>query len=243
VRVAWGLLGAALLVSLVGVSPPSALARLFFVAVLLGAVVAGAGLVGSRTQLVTAAVLLVLVVLGRAIDRPVTEPPSSQWTRPLVGPEQLIQHEIAVPAGTPSWEAVWRRASGAFVYVCARSPLEAADGVELQANGVSLGTITEALAAGPRPGPTFVGFYRVPVERAVLERETPARFVLRRQTGATSGPVPVCGTFAIRPTAGQGASRYFDGASWWLPGVTQRGRFTIELRLEDAQGRPFWVAY
>jgi hypothetical protein len=240
---AWVSLAAAVAISLAGVSPPAFWARLFFAAVFLVGAVAAAGLVGPRTQLATGAVILALAVCQRAIDRPVTEPPSPQWTRALERPGQLVQHEIALPVGSPSWESAWRRAAGAFVYVCARSPLDEADGLELLANDVSLGPITEARAVGPRPGPTFVGFYRLSVERALLERRQPARFVLQRQSGAAPRPIPICGTFTYRPTAGLDSSRFFDGAAWWHPGPTQQGRFEVELRLEDARGTPIWVAY
>ena len=109
---------------------------------------------------------------------------------------------MRLPVGGAGWDEAWVRARGAFVFVCARSPLSAADGLALEVNGEPLGPITESLASGPRPGPTFVGFYRVPVERAVLERQQPAVFVVRRLPGAAPRPVDLCGTFTLRPTAG-----------------------------------------
>ena len=240
---AWTLLALAVVVSLAGASPATLWARLFFGVVLLAGVVALAGLAGAWPQVIAAAALLLLVVAQRAVQRPVTEPPSPQWTRSLQGPEQTVQQTVALPLGAPEWERLWQRAAGAFVYVCARSPLDAADGLELVANDVSLGTITEAQAIGPRPGPTFVGFYRIPVARDLLERQSPARFSLRRLPGATSRAIPICGTFSYRPSAGPESSRYFDGAGWWLPGPAQGGRFTVEVRVEDATGRPIWVTY
>ena len=240
---AWGLAGLALVVSTAGASPATLWARLFFGVVLLAGAVALAGLAGARAELLAAAVLLLLVLVQRGVERPVPEPPSPQWTRPLQGPEQAVQQAIAVPLGTAEWERVWQRAGGAFVYVCARGPLEEADGLELVANGTSLGTVTEAQAVGPRPGPTFVGFYRVPIARDLLERTRPLTLVLRRRPGATARPVPICGTFSYRPSAGPEGSRYFDGTSWWMPGIVQGGRFTVELRVEDAAGKPIWIAY
>jgi hypothetical protein len=240
---AWGLAGLALVVSTVGASPATLWARLFYGVVLLAGAVALAGLAGAWPRLIAAAVLLLLVVLQRAVERPVPEPPSPQWTRSLQGPEQAVQQIIAVPLGTAGWERVWQRAAGAFVYVCARSPLDEADGLELLANETSLGTVTEAQAVGPRPGPTFVGFYRLPIARDLLERSRPLTLLLRRRPGASARPVPICGTFSYRPSAGPEGSRYFDGASWWVPGLVQGGRFVVELRVEDAAGRPIWVAY
>jgi hypothetical protein len=240
---AWTLVAVAVAVSLAGATPATLWARLFFGVVLLAGAVALAGLAGAGPQVFTAAALLILVVVQRGVQRPVAEPPSPQWTRSLQGPEQAVEQSIALPLGTPGWERVWQRAAGAFVYVCARSPLDTADGLELTANGVSLGTITEAQAIGPRPGPTFVGFYRVPIARDLLERRSPARFDLKRLPGASSRAIPICGTFSYRPSAGPEASRYFDGTSWWLPGPAQGGRFTVEVRVEDATGRPIWVTY
>jgi hypothetical protein len=241
--VAWGVLALAVVVSLAGASPPTLWARLFFGAVFLTGAVALAALAGARAQALTAVAILLLVLVQRVVERPVLEPPSPQWTRPLAQPGHLVRHEMRLPVGSAAWEDAWGRARGAYVFVCARSPLSDADGLGLEVNGVSLGPITERLASGPRPGPTFVGFYRIPVERAVLERQQPAVFVVQRLQGAASRPVDLCGTFTLRPTAGLDGSRLFDGVSWWHPGPAQGGRFVVELRLEDAGGTPFKIWY
>jgi hypothetical protein len=232
-------LGLAIAVSLVGVVPPAFWARLFFTAVLLVGGVLAAGLAGPRARLAAALVALTLVTMQRAGNRPVAVPPSSQWSRPLAGPDQLVRQEIVLPTGRSGWDAVGQRASQVAVYTCARGPLEEADGLELVLNGSPLGTITEAHATGPRPGPTFVGFYRLPVPftLAELQRRERVELVLRRLPQATSRPIPICGTFSYRPTAGPDSSRYFDGTSWWSPGLTQQGRFVVELRVEDSRQR------
>jgi hypothetical protein len=207
------------------------------------AIVAGAGLVNRRAQVGVAAALLVLAGAERMIDRPVTEPPSSQWTVELRGPEQVLRHAILLPLGSGQWQSWWGRASGAAVYVCARGPLTAADGLQLWLGGERLATITQEAAIGPRPQPTSVGFYRLPVERAQLERDAHAVFELRRAAGATPRPVEVCGTFAYRPTAGLEASAFFDGQSWTGPGTEKRGRYIIELRIESEPGRAMAALY
>jgi len=230
-------------VSLAGVPAATAVARLFFLVVLVPGLIAGAGLLGRRAQIGVAAALLVLAVMQRAIDRPVAQPPSSQWTSELRGPDQVIRHTIILPLGTREWQSWWRRASGAAVYVCARGPLRAEDGLQLWLNGTRLATIAQEQAIGPRPQPTSVGFYRLPVERGDLERNARAVFELRRPPDATVRPVEVCGTFSYRPTAGLEASAFFDGRFWSSPGTERRGRFIVELRIEKDPGRPLAALY
>jgi len=242
-RIAWGVLALAVAASVAGASPPTLWARLFFGVLFLSGAVALAALAGAKAQVLTAVAILLLVLVQRTVERPVLEPPSPQWTRPLLQPGHLVRHEMRLPVGSSGWDEAWGRARGAYVFVCARSPLSAADGLALEVNGESLGPITESLASGPRPGPTFVGFYRVPVQRAVLERQRPAVFVVQRLPGATPRPVDLCGTFTLRPTAGLDSSRLFDGVAWWHPGPAQGGRFVVELRLEDSSGTPFKIWY
>ncbi|HEX2037224.1 MAG TPA: hypothetical protein VHS99_23855 [Chloroflexota bacterium] len=242
VVVSWGLMALAMVAGLVGVPDPTRWAWLFFAAVFFAGGLAVAGLAGRSVQLGLAVVVLLLVVVQRGLARPVAEPPSSQWTQALQGPEQEIRHTISVPVGAVS---LLRQREGvmAAVYVCARSPLAEQDGLELYAGETLVGLISEAQASGPRPEPTRVGFYRMPVERALVERAGELTFRLRRRPGAAPRAVDVCGTFTYRPSAGLESSRFFDGVSWWSPGETQQGRFTIELRLEDERRRVLQVIY
>ena len=244
----WAVLGAIAVASAAGAPAATALARLFFVGAIVAGLIAAAGLAGPRTQFAVALGLLALVLVQRVADRPVPEPPSSQWTAPLRTPAEAIRHTIALPADA-QWERLWQRAAGAAVYVCARGLLTEDDGLQLDVNDEPLGTLTHAHTVGPRPQPTSVGFYRVPVGRDVLERRRPATFTLRRAAGAPAAPDPagspveICGTFTYRPTAGRDASAYFDGARWTSPGTTQQGRFLIELRFEDRAGRILEALY
>lgn len=234
--------------SVIGAPAHAAWARLFFVIVLLGGLIATARLVGPGAQVALALALVVLVVAQRAIARPVAVPPSSQWTAPLAGPDQMVRHVVNLPVDRPEWSALWQRAAGAAVYVCARGPLAEEDELRLYVNDEFLVTITQALAFGPRPQPTSIGFYRVPLSRSLLERQNPATFLLRRgpspsgspspaaaSAGAIHSPIEICGTFSYRPTAGLESSAFFDGVAWSSPGTTQRGRYLIELRLEDRE--------
>ncbi|MBI3973777.1 MAG: hypothetical protein HY332_21075 [Chloroflexi bacterium] len=239
----WALFALAIAVGLAGAPAPTAWARLFFVLVIGSAIVAAARLIGLTAQLLIALSLVALVAGQRAIDRPFTDPPSSQWTAPLRAPDQQIQHLIALPTGRPSWTRLWQRAAGAAAYVCARGPLGEEDGLQLFVNDEMVATITQAHAIGPRPQPTSVGFYRLPVGRELLERQQPAKFSLRRAAGATSRDIEVCGTFSYRPTAGIESSSRFDGSTWSSPGKTMHGRFLIELRIEDARGRAIEALY
>lgn len=239
----WALLLLALGVTLTGTTPATGAARLFFVVFLLGGIVAAASLIGSRAQLTAAAILLLLVSAQRLLDRPLATPPSSQWTTPLTTSEEIVRHTIRLPLGEPIWERLWNRAADAAAYVCARGPLEHQDGLLLSLGPEPLATLTQKQATGPRPQPTSIGFYRIPIARAHLERQPEAVFTLRRAAGAPPRPIDICGTFAYRPTAGQNASAFFDGALWTSPGATKGGRYLIELRLEDADGRPFHIWY
>jgi hypothetical protein len=241
----WLLFGAAALISLVGEPEPTVVARLFFMVVLAGGLVAGLGLLGNRAQLGAAAALLALVVIQRLIARPVAEPPSNQWTATLQA-SQVIRHTIKPPLGSRVWQEWWRQASGAAAYVCARGPLTSTDGLQLFLDDKLVGTITQEVAFGARPEPTSIGFYRLPVTRAALEAQPASVFDLRQAAGADHRPIEVCGTSTYRPTAGLDASAFFDGSRWTSPGPTRHGRFLIELRIEQTQSgevRPLAALY
>lgn len=233
----WLLWVVATAVTTAGASPTTALSRGFFAVIMVGGAVGLAALAGRRVQLAVAGIALALLLAQRVLPARVDNPPSSLWTQVLSRPAQAIRHTIALPAGSPSWENIWRRASQAAVYLCARGPLDAATVLDLQLNGTSLGTVTQAQAIGPRPQPDSVGFYRIPVARAALEQNTTATFSVRLVTGPDARPVEVCGTFTYRPSAGRESSAFFDGSTWTSPGPTMHGRFLIELRFEDATGK------
>ncbi|HEU5317086.1 MAG TPA: hypothetical protein VFX49_13335 [Chloroflexota bacterium] len=239
----WALLGGAAVVSCAGVPPATALARLFFVVVMGGALVAGLAAAGPHWQLGAAGGLLALTALQGVIPRRVEDPPPSQWTVELRSPAERVRHTIALPLGSAEWERWWSRARSAAIFVCARGPLEEGDGLELTLGGERVARVTQAVAYGPRPQPTSVGFYRVPVTRAVLERAPRAVLELQRAPDASDRPIEICGTFTYKPTAGLEASAFFDGRSWSSPGPTQRGRYVIELRIEDPAGKPLVALY
>ena len=242
-RAPWLLLAVSAAASVAGAPVPTVIARVFFVALLGGAIVSSLAVVGRGPQ-VTASALLLALTLGQGlIQRPVIPPPSSQWTAALRGPAERIKHTIALPVGSGEWQRWWERAKGAAVYVCARGPLTEEDGLELFVGGQRLATITQAQAIGPRPQPTSVGFYRIPVDRALLEAAAPLLLELRRGSDASARPIDVCGTFTHRPTAGIESSAFFDGVTWKSPGPTQRGRYILELRLEEAPGRTIAALY
>jgi hypothetical protein len=240
---AWALLGLTGLVSWLGAPTATALARLFFVVAIGGAVVAVLHMVSARAQVGAAVTILLLTVLQVSVQRRVDDPPPSQWTVPLAGPDQRLRHTITLPLGRPEWDRWWRRARAAAVYLCARGPLEEADGLDLSLGGVFLARVTQAQAYGPRPQPTSVGFYRVPVPRATLERAPDAVLELARTSDASARAIEVCGTFTYKPTAGLEASAFFDGRSWTSPGPSQRGRYVVELRIEDPTGKPIVALY
>ena len=237
----WLLLAASGLLSVLAAPLPTAIARVFFVTLLGGAIVAALAAVGRAAQLTGAAALLVLTLGQVSIDRPVQAPPSSQWTVTLRTPAERLRHTIALPVGTRQWQAWWARATGAAVYVCARGPVSEADALDLYVGAERAARVTQEQAIGPRPQPTSVGFYRIPIERARLEGAAPLVLELRR--GAEARPIEVCGTFAYQPSAGLESSAFFDGVRWISPGLTQRGRYIVELRLEERPGRTVAALY
>ena len=238
----WVLAGTALLVGVIGAPPPTMWTRLYFGVLILCGVVALAGLAGQRVQLAVAAVICVLALSQRVGHHTVADPPPSQWTAFLREPTQRIEHQVLLPVGSASWDRLWRHATSAGIYVCARGPLTPEARLQVLVGDELLATLTESYAFGPRPQPTSVGFYRVPVSRRALEKERPATLVLRQEAGAGQ-PAEICGTFSYRPTAGLGASRFFDGVAWSSPGLTQQGRFLLEVRIEDAEQRALAAFY
>lgn len=239
----WLLIVLSAVVGTIGAPLPTVVARLWFVCALGGAVVAALAVVGPRAQTVAGSLLLVLALGQSAVQRTIPEPPSSQWTVALRTPAERIRHTIALPVGTAEWNRWWSRATGAAAYVCARGPLAEVDGLDLFAGDQHLARITQSEAIGPRPQPTSVGFYRVPIERTLLESGEPLVLELRRAPDAAPRPLEICGTFTYRPTAGIESSTFFDGLTWKSPGMTRRGRFLIELRIEEGEGRAVAALY
>ena len=239
----WLLLAASLVVGSAAAPPATVIARLFFIGALGGGVVAALGVAGRTAQVAAAGVLLALTIGQSVLQRPIAQPPSSQWTVALSEPAQRLRHTLTLPLGSESWRRWWERASGAAIYVCARGPLTEEDRLDLYLNDRHLTRITQAQAVGPRPQPTSVGFYRVPVERAALESAPSIVLELRRAPDAAQRAIDVCGTFTHRPTAGLESSAFFDGTRWTSPGPSQQGRYIIELRLEEAPGRAVAALY
>ena len=242
----WSLFAASVLIAVVASPAPAAFARVFFAIVIGGGVVAAARLAGAKTQSIAAVSFLTLTLLQRCDARPVDRGPDSLWITALARPREIVQHVIAIPAspaGDAAWERAWQRADVAAAWVCARGPLHPEDGLQLWLNDELLGTITEAHSSAPRPLPDSVGFFRVPLTRSQIERRPAATFQLQRAPGASERPIDICGTFAYAPSAGMGASTLFDSTVWQDRGAEKRGRFLIELRLEDAAGSIFYTRY
>ena len=73
--IAWGILALAVAASLAGASPPTLWARLFFGILFLSGAVALAALAGARAQVLTAVAILLLVLVQRTVERPVSGAP------------------------------------------------------------------------------------------------------------------------------------------------------------------------
>jgi hypothetical protein len=242
----WALLAATALVGIVGAPPPTVAIRLFFVAVMGGAIISSLGPAGNTWQMTAAGTLLALSLVEGVVRRPIPDPPSSQWTQTLQTPAERLRHTILLPLGTPQWERWWQQVQDggtAGVHICAQSPVTADDGLDLYLGDTLVAHVTEAQAYGPHPEPTHTGLYRIPVTRALLERNKRAVLELRRAQGAPAKPAVICGTFTYRPSAGLDSSAFFDGQTWRSPGPTQGGRYVIEVRFENSAGKPVGVLY
>lgn len=233
----WALLGVAAVVSLVAVPAPTLLARLFFVLVVLTGLVAGAGLVGPRVQLVTAAAILLLSGAERLPIRPLHDPPLGQWTVELTSTTQVVEHTLQLPVTSPQWARLWQEAASAHVYLCAQGTVYPEQDLLVEANGEPLGTVGPGEIYGPPRGDTTLGFYRLPVSREFLEAHQPLTVRIRRTSARDDRPVALCGTFSYRPTASPLSSVLRDGGVPWFPWQDRQGRFIVEVRLEAADGR------
>lgn len=235
--VAFSALAFALAASLIGAPLPTAIARAFFVVTVLAGLVAGAGLVGPRTQVGAALTALILVV-GQTLplSRSVADPPSPDWRRELESADDRA--EVRMRLDAPGWRAALAGAADAWAYVCA-------EGVGASDSALTLRiqtdrdawetTIGAGDAIGARPRPEQGGMFRTAVPLSFLRGASEANFEVART--ANAGVVRICGTHTIRPSWGEPTSLLVRGGVSVAPSPKGPGRWVIELRLTDAQGR------
>ena len=239
-------------------------ATLFFVLLLWPV---GLGLVGRifglRAEAVAAAVLVVATVAQQSGRAEVPLPAAVSWWATLSAPDDAVRHRISVPPlGSAAWERAWGRAARAAVFVCAgaaATPQEiASGGGARQAPGGGL-----TLTAGGQPALPLtaaeqfrvspeVTWYARPVTAAEVQAAAASGGtldVVLRRDGSEGAPLRLCGgrDDATRPGAG-GSERWHDGR-WSAAGLADRplplvegrpvlGRYFVELRFLDADGRP-----
>lgn len=239
--------GAALVVALAGsvagASAEAAVARTFFVVTVLAGLVAGAGLVGARTQAVMAIVAAALVLGQRVPGHPVADPPSPDWRGTLHLPGDRA--EVRMRLDGPEWRAALARAATAWGLVCAEDV-----GTRPQALRLDLRTDRETVSlpvgAANAVGRARAGEsrrYRVPVPLDALRG---ADAVTVAVALADDGPpLSLCGTHVIRPSWGEPTSVLIraDGVVEPAPSPRGPGRWGIELRLSDADGRVILAWY
>jgi hypothetical protein len=213
----------------------TAIARGFFVVTVVGAIVAGAGLRGRRTQAIAAAIMALLVVGQRMPGGyPVADPPSPDWRAALTSPDDTATVQMRLDH--PEFRAAVARAEAAWAYVCAEGigGRDAALALDLRTDRTIITCILGAKnAVGARSRPEQGGMYRTPVPLDTLRTATQAMVSLR----APNGPVRVCGTHSIRPSWGEATSLLFRGGVATAPSPKGPGRWVIELRLVDADDR------
>ncbi len=170
------------------------------------------------------------------------DPPSTLWGEILDRDGMRIRHEIALPRNDRRWRTAAASGASPYLYICARGRLEAPETLDVTLDDVPLTTLDPSMMFGPRPQPESVGFYRVSVPWARLERRDQLAIEVAPHPG-TSRPLEVCGTFMGKPTLRLDASQLYDGIRWSSPWETRSGRYQIELRLEATDGHVYGAWY
>ena len=206
-------------------------------------------LAGVRAQVLVAGVLLLGSAAQQAGRAAAPLPEAVRWSATLPGPDDAVRHRVPLPPpGSAAWERAWRRAARTVVAVCTEAAITPLSGV--------------TVALGPTPpylmptverlaGRDFSGWYALQVteeEVAGAAQGGVLEVVVRRGAGP-GGPLRVCGgrDDPTRPGAG-GSARWREGrwsgeqlADGPFPLAAGRpilGRYFIELRFLDGQGRP-----
>jgi hypothetical protein len=231
-------LAVAFVSSVIATPVETAIARGFFVITVVGGIVAGAGLRGSRTQ-ATVAIIASGLVLGQRAQggHPVADPPSPDWRVALTSPDDAATVQMRLDE--PGFRAVASRADSAWVYVCA-------EGIGGRDSGLVLDLRTDRTtvtvefatkdAVGARSRPGQGGMYRAPIDLEVLRQASIATLSLRAPHVQYT-PVRICGTHSIRPSWGEATSVLIRGGVASAPSPKGPGRWVIELRLVDPDDR------
>jgi hypothetical protein len=237
----WAAVAGGVVTTCVGTDPDIATARAF-----MGVVVGIAGMFATtglpRARNCVAGAFLV-GSFGLAFGSgSFSDPPSTLWGEILDSDAVRIRHELAIPRADRRWRAATAAGASPYLYVCARGYLEEPDTLDVFMDGVSLASLNPSMMFGPRPQSESVGFYRIPVPWGRLDGRERLSVEVARHAG-TSRPLEVCGTFMGKPTLRFDASQLYDGTTWTSPWETRKGRYQIELRLENADGHVFGAWY
>jgi hypothetical protein len=205
-------------------------------------------LAGLGAETVVAALLVLATVAQQSGRAEVPLPASVTWWATLEQPDDAIRHRIPLPApGSASWEGAWRTASRAAVFVCTDTTTPPDDGVTLAVGSQAPAPLSpEERLTLPR---AVLWYARTVTEPEVRATGTAGGLdvVVRREVAGP--PLRLCGgrDDPTRPGAG-GSERWRDGgwrrgdlADLPFPLVEGRpilGRYFVELRFLDGQGRP-----
>lgn len=203
-----------------------------------------------RLQVAAAAVMVVASVAQQVPRRAMLLPEQVRWSATLSAPGDAIRQRIELPAPEDTvWTRVWQKATHAALVICSERAVAPEARVTVLPSGITGVASPVALASLERTGkPEEMGWYALPVMHQLLLGTRRLDVVVER-TGAEGVPALLCGgrDDPARPGAG-GSERRRNGqwsaahlADQPLPPVLGRppaGRYYVELRLYDAQGRP-----
>jgi hypothetical protein len=185
--------------------------------------------------------------------------PAALWRATFASPEESAVHRLRLPLHSPQWQELWWRSTGAYVYVSLDNPQYVDPHLEVTTNGQSLGILTMAQKSHGGWSP----WYRLPVERALLERSPVLEIAVRPAPEHPYGVLALYGGHARRLSYGPLASAWHSPATAigsppgdaavarpllaghaldadlapHAPGH-QTGRYFFELRFVDQRGWP-----
>lgn len=224
----------------------TSLARGFFVVTVVGGIVAGAGLHGSRTQAMMAIIASGLVILQRMPGHPIADPPAPDWRVQLENADD--QASVVIGLTDPEWQSAVTESDRIGAYVCAEAIGDRDRALTLTISGAN-GSMDFAIGAkqaiGARARPNLGGFYRANIPKAILSGIPELTLSVTRDDSDEEPNVApfLCGAHILRWSQNSSRSSLLRSGQLLVPGPKGPGRWVIELRAEDANGHVILAWY